>query len=73
MINCYKYLIAKIPNIYQSPTVEILDISYTNMPVEGIIEYINNGLKLSDYEIVYSPLPYRYFIQLENNWVVEEN
>lgn len=73
MINCYKYLIAKIPNIYQLPTVEILDISYTNMPVEGIIEYVNNVLKLSDYEIVYSPLPYRYFIQLENNWVVEEN
>ena len=40
--NCYKYIVAKVPNIYGNNVVEILDISYTTMPEEGIIEYVNN-------------------------------
>jgi hypothetical protein len=53
--------------------MEILDISYTTMPEEGIIEYVNNVLRFRDYNIVYSPLPYRYFVQIPNNWIIETN
>jgi len=71
--NCYKYIVAKVPNIYGNNVMEILDISYTTMPEEGIIEYVNNVLRFRDYNIVYSPLPYRYFIQIPNNWIIETN
>lgn len=59
------YLIAYISNIYTGENeLEIIDLGKTNMPDEGIIEYVNNVYGFINYDLYYSYLDLDHFKEL---------
>ena len=49
---------------YISSELEIIELPMTNMPVEGIIEFVNHVYKFDDYDLYYSYLDYDHFVEL---------
>ncbi len=60
------YLITNIYNIYNnSYNREYLDLGKTDMPEEGIIEYVNKVFGFKDYDLYYSYLDFDHFVEIE--------
>lgn len=59
------YLVTYIQNIYRDTfELEIINLGYTQMPEEGIIEYVNNIYGFKNYDIVYSYLDLDHFKEI---------